>query len=215
MHFVYGYNRVSTKEQNLERGRKNIEDYCNKHNLNLVKVYEDKQSGKNFNRPRYIVLKEDILRAGDILIIPEFDRLGRADETKKELEYFKSKNIRVIFLDIPTTQIDLDSMQDNMAKIIFDCINDMLISFYDLMAKYEYERREKRQKEGMQALKARGEWDKYGRPRVMSKEEFAIHYQQVLDGEITTMDLQRKLKIQRDTYFRYIREYRAEHKKQK
>ena len=45
-------------------------------------------SGKNFDRARYIVLKEDVLRSGDGLIIPEYDRLGRADETKY-LQYLK------------------------------------------------------------------------------------------------------------------------------
>ena len=48
-------------------------------------------SGKNFDRARYIVLKEDVLRSGDGLIIPEYDRLGRADETKY-LQYLKKVN---------------------------------------------------------------------------------------------------------------------------
>ncbi len=48
-------------------------------------------SGKNFERARYIVLKEDVLRSGDGLIIPEYDRLGRADETKY-LQYLKKVN---------------------------------------------------------------------------------------------------------------------------
>lgn len=212
MAYVYGYNRVSTKEQKLDRGRRSIEEYCKKNNLILEKIFEDKQSGKNYNRPRYVVLKEDVLREGDTLIIPEYDRLGRANETKRELEYFKDKNIRVIFLDIPTTQMDLNQMQDNISKMILSCINDMLISFYDLMARTEYERREKRQREGIEALKAKGEWDKYGRPRKMSKEEFAKHYQSVVDGNINTLELQRKLNLHHDTYFRYVREYRANKK---
>lgn len=206
----YGYNRVSTKEQHLERGTKIIEDFCISHKYPLEKVFEDKQTGKNFERIRYTVLKEDVIKSGDTLIVSEYDRLGRADETKKELEYFKENGIRVIFLDIPTTQMDLDSIPDEMAKMILSCINDMLITFYDLIARTEMERKKKRQREGIQAKKDRGEWNDYGRPRKMSKEEFSEHYKRVENNEIGTLALQRELGLNRDTYFRYIREYRKD-----
>lgn len=71
----YGYHRVSTKEQNLERGIKGIEDFCKSRNYKLEKVFVDKMSGKTIDRPRYTVLKEDVLREGDTLIIYELDRL--------------------------------------------------------------------------------------------------------------------------------------------
>lgn len=207
----YGYNRVSTKEQHLDRGRKSIEDFCSQHGYDLVKIFEDKQTGRSFNRPRYVVLKEDVVQAGDTIIIPEYDRLGRADETKLELEYYKSHNIRIIFLDIPTTQIDLTLMTDEMSAAILSCINDMLISFYDLMARTELQRKKKRQLEGIEAKKARGEWDNYGRPRVMSAVEFARHYQRVVDGKMGSLELMRELGLNKDTYFRYVREYKRTH----
>lgn len=203
---VYGYDRVSTKEQNLGRGKKNIEDWCRSNNYNLIKVFEDKQSGKNFDRARYTVLKEDVLQSGDILVIAEYDRLGRADETKNELEYFKKNDIRVIFLDIPTTQIDISSISDEMAKMILNCINDMLISFYDLMARTELQRKRKRQKEGIDNMRIRGEWEKYGRPRVVSKEVFAKEYEKVKNGNLKDCDLCRELRLAKSTYFRYKKE---------
>lgn len=67
----YGYNRTSTREQHLDRGIKEITAYCEQNNLELEKIFTDQQTGKNFNRPRYQVLKEDVLRAGDELIITE------------------------------------------------------------------------------------------------------------------------------------------------
>lgn len=206
----YGYNRVSTKEQHEDRGNNSIREFCKSHNLPLEKIYVDKMTGKNFDRARYIVLKEDVLRPGDALIIPEYDRLGRADETKQELEYFKQKNIRVIFLDIPTTQMDLSAIDDNMARMILNCINDMMISFYDCMARSELERKKKRQKEGYEALRKRGEWDKLGRPRKMSKEDFKMEYQKVINGEIKTTELMKSLELNKDTYFRYVREYKKD-----
>lgn len=207
----YGYNRVSTKEQHLDRGRKSIENFCKERGYYLSKIFEDKQTGKNFERPRYIVLKEDVVQAGDTIIIPEYDRLGRADETKQELEYFKEHNIRIIFLDIPTTQTDLSVLNDEMSIAVLRCINDMLISFYDLMAKTELQRKRKRQKEGIEAKKARGEWGDYGRPRKMSKEDFAQHYIRVVKKEIGSLALMRELGLQQDTYFRYVREYKKDH----
>lgn len=213
--YYYGYNRVSTKEQHEDRGNYNIEAFCKTHNYPLERIYVDKQTGKNYDRARYKVLKEDVLRAGDVLIIPEYDRLGRADETKKELEYFKEHDIRVIFLDIPTTQIDLSLITDEMAKMVMNCINEMLISFYDCLARSELKRKKKRQKEGYEALLKRGEWDKLGRPRKMSKEEFAASYQRVINGEIRTSELMKQLNLNKDTYFRYVREYRAANSEKK
>ena len=72
----YGYHRTSTREQHLDRGIAEITAYCESNNLSLEKIYTDQQTGKNFNRPRYTILKEDVLRSGDELIITEVDRLG-------------------------------------------------------------------------------------------------------------------------------------------
>lgn len=204
----YGYNRVSSKEQHEDRGNTSIENFCAAHNYPLDRIYVDKQTGRNFDRARYKVLKEDILRSGDTLIVPEYDRLGRANETKAELEYFKEKNIRVIFLDIPTTQMDFSTIEDNMAKMILNCINEMLISFYDCLARSELERKKKRQREGYEELRKRGEWDKLGRPRKMSKEDFAEAYKAVINGELKTTELMKKLNLKENTYYRYVREYK-------
>lgn len=208
MGFYYGYNRVSTKEQHLDRGRNKIEQFCKERGYELQKVFEDKKTGKNFDRPRYIVLKHDVLRPGDTLIIPEFDRLGRSDQTKKELEYFSEKKIRVIFLDIPTTYMDFSTVTDSMAQMIMECINHMLIEFYDCLSRSELERKQKRQREGIEQMKNNGNWEKYGRPRCMSKKDFAKEYVKVVNKELRSLELQRKLGLNRDTYFRYVREYK-------
>lgn len=55
----YGYHRTSTREQHLDRGIKEITAYCEQNSLELEKIFTDQQTGKNFNRPRYQVLKED------------------------------------------------------------------------------------------------------------------------------------------------------------
>ena len=105
---IFGYTRVSTKEQHLERGIQEIITFCAEHDLKIDvdrNIKTDKQTGKDFKRSGYISLKECV-RKDDIVIIPEYDRLGRADETARELAYFKEKGVDVIFLDIPTTELD-------------------------------------------------------------------------------------------------------------
>jgi DNA invertase Pin-like site-specific DNA recombinase len=71
----YGYHRTSTREQHLDRGIAEITAYCKQNQLELERIFTDQQTGKNINRPRYQVLKEDVLRSGDELIITEVDRL--------------------------------------------------------------------------------------------------------------------------------------------
>lgn len=150
----YGYHRVSTKEQNLERGIKGIEDFCNNRNYKLEKVFVDKISGKTIDRPRYTVLKEDVLREGDTLIIYELDRLARNKKAiSDELRYYEDHGIRVMILDIPTTTIDLPDEADSMNKLITETINKVIIEIYAMQAETEMQRREKRQREGIEAKK--------------------------------------------------------------
>lgn len=124
----YGYHRTSTREQHLDRGIKEITAYCEQNNLELEKIFTDQQTGKNFNRPRYQVLKEDVLRAGDELIITEVDRLGRnKQETLKELQYYRDNGIRVKILELPTTLMDLSKLDNAMVRMLMETINNMLI----------------------------------------------------------------------------------------
>ena len=116
------------EEQHLDRGIKEITAYCEQNNLELEKIFTDQQTGKNFNRPRYQVLKEDGLRAGDELIITELDRLGRnKQETLKELQYYRDNGIRVKILELPTTLMDLSKLDNAMARMLMETINNMLI----------------------------------------------------------------------------------------
>ena len=74
------------------------------------------------------------------------------------------------------------------------------------MAKAELNRKNKRQKEGIQALKDRGQWNTYGRPRKMDLDAFKREYDRVLNKEIGSLELMRELKLSKNTYFRYIKQ---------
>lgn len=204
---IYGYHRTSTREQHLDRGIKEITEYCQKNGLELQRIFTDQQTGKNYERPRYIVLKNDILRSGDTLIITEVDRLGRNKiATLEELRFFQQQNIRVMILELPTTLQDLSLIDNSMARMIMETVNNMLIELYSAMAQAEIEKKEKRQAEGIQAMKERGEWYKYGRPRKLTLEKFKEEYKLVETKQLKPVDLIKKLKLNPSTYYRYRKE---------
>lgn len=151
---LYGYHRTSTREQHLDRGILEINTYCEQNQLELEKIFTDQQTGKNFNRSRYQVLKEDVLRPGDELIITEVDCLGRNKaETLHELQYYRDNNIRVKILELPTTLMDISKLDNSMAQMLMETVNNMLIELYAAMAQAEIEKKEKRQREGIEAMK--------------------------------------------------------------
>ena len=200
----YGYHRTSTREQHLDRGITEITEYCEQNRLELERIFTDQQTGKNFNRPRYQVLKEDVLRSGDELIITEVDRLGRNKrDTLKELQYFRDHNIRVKILELPTTLMDISKLDNNMARMLMETVNNMLIELYAAMAQAEIEKKEKRQREGIETKKAKEDWSDYGRPSFMSDDEFRIQYQKVVDGYIRQTQLMKELNMSKTTFYRY------------
>ena len=203
---IYGYHRTSTEQQHLDRGIQEITTFCNNNSLTLEKIYTDQQTGKSFNRPRYQVLKEDILRQGDTLIITELDRLGRnKQDTLKELQYFKNKGIRIMILEIPTTLQDLSKLNNSMAQMIMETINNMLIELYATMAQAEIEKKEKRQREGIAAKKARGEWDNYGRPKAQKPENWEETIAKWKQGEITAVKAMELTGLKKTTFYKLLK----------
>lgn len=204
---IYGYHRTSTAEQHLDRGIKEITDFCQKNEYKLERIYTDQQTGKNFSRPRYTVLRDDILRDGDTLIITEVDRLGRNKrDTLNELRILTDRNIRVMILEIPTTLQNITDMDNSMAKMILDTVNHMLIELYAAMAQAEIEKKEKRQREGIEAKKMRGDWDNYGRPRIQKPENWENVVNRWKRKEITAVEAMRLTGIKKSSFYKLLRE---------
>ena len=98
---IVGYARVSTREQNLDRQIKALQQY-----VNPEMIVTDKASGKDFQRDGYQSLKVGIgkLVKGDTLYIKSLDRLSRnKDQAKQEIQYFKAQGIKLKDIDLPTT----------------------------------------------------------------------------------------------------------------
>jgi DNA invertase Pin-like site-specific DNA recombinase len=207
---IFGYHRTSTTEQHLDRGVKSIEDYCKANGLVLDVLFTDQQTGKNFQRPDYQAMKR-VAKANDWIICAEVDRLGRNKEaTLSELNYYKSKNIRVMILELPTTLIDYSKLDNTMASMMMETINNMLIEMYATLAHAEMIKREVRQKQGIQAKKDRNEWSDYGRPAAMDYQKFKVEYAKVVTGQIKPFDLMRQLEMKKSTYYKYAKRYKQE-----
>ena len=124
---VFGYARVSTKEQNLDRQYIALKEQ----GIEERNIIVDKESGKDLDRKGYQLLKGGLLRRGDTLIIKSLDRLSRnKGDIKKELEYFKNEGIRLKVLDLPTTMMDLPEGQE----WVFEMVNNILIEVLGTIA---------------------------------------------------------------------------------
>ena len=201
---IIGYCRVSTKDQDLTRQIESLKEY------GCERIYSDKATGKNFNRPEYNLLKE-ALREGDTLVVHEFDRLGRNKKlTLKELQYFKDNGIRLVALNLPTTQMDTT---DNL---MLETINNIVIELYTMMAQQEIETREKRQREGIDAMPLNKDGKKvssktgnlYGRKEVKYPKNWKNIIQLVENKEITNIEAMRMLGLKKTTFYRLLKQYR-------
>ncbi|RMD00242.1 recombinase family protein [Clostridium autoethanogenum] len=197
---IYGYIRVSTKEQNLDRQREALEEYAKAKGFKYNAIFEDKTTGKNFDRPQYNTLLS-IIKTGDTVVIKELDRLGRNFiETPKELQHLFEKKINVEILDTPL-------MNTGDVKLDYT-INNMLIGFLSYIADKERDKIELRVKEGLQVAKKKG--IKLGRPERKLPQNFKKYYDRWKSNYITAIEFSKLLSVSRATLYRYINKYEIE-----
>ena len=190
---IYGYARVSTREQNEDRQIEALKNF----GVPSENIIIDKCSGKDTERDGYQYLKRQILRNGDTLVIKELDRLSRnKNDIKHELEYFKDKGVRVKILDIPTTLTDFPSEQ----MWVMDMINAILIEVLGSIAENERNKIRTRQREGITAAKKKNV--KFGRPKVAVPDNWNDISEQVKAKELTVSQAIKILNISRSSYYR-------------
>ena len=115
-------------------------------------------------------------------------------------------------LEIPTTLIDFSKFDNSIASMMHETINNMLIELYANLAQTEIEKKEKRQREGIEQKRLRGDWDDYGRPRVMPLDKFAFYYSAVERGRKRPFQLMHELEMTRTTFYRYYHELKQNKK---
>lgn len=207
---IYGYVRVSSREQNKERQIKAITDYVK--DGEIANIYIDKQSGKDFERSKYLELRNKV-RNGDVIVIKEMDRLGRNKQMiKEELEYYKDRDVKIVILNIPTTTMDLSQFGEEMAKSMMEMINNILIEVLSTIAEEERKKIKQRQPEGIAIAKANGVYK--GRKVVTKDElpkEFGKLYKQWKLGYINATQFSKLLGVKsRTTLYKYIKLFKEE-----
>jgi DNA invertase Pin-like site-specific DNA recombinase len=192
----FGYIRVSSKDQN--EGRQ-IESMKEK-GIDERDIFIDKQSGKDFNRDQYQLLKR-IMRKGDVLYIHSLDRFGR--NKAKILEEWNdiTKNIQadIVVLDMPL--LDTTQYKDSLGTLIADLVLQIL----SWMAEEERERIRKRQREGIDLALKNGAV--FGRPKARVTEEFKEVYNRWKSGEITAVKAMQEIEVKKTTFYKLVREY--------
>lgn len=193
----YGYARVSTREQNLDRQIAALREYI----PDERDIITDKESGKSMDRPGYQYLRERLLREGDTLVIKSLDRLGRNKEAvKAELMYYKARHIRVQVLDLPTTMIDLPEEQ----AWVVDMTNNILIEVYASIAEQERMTIRQRQAEGIAAAREKGK--ALGRRAVQPPEGFGEVVRRWRSGEITAAEAMRQTGVKKTTFYKLVKD---------
>lgn len=197
---VYGYIRVSSKEQNEERQRVALVE----RNIPVKNLYIDKQSGKDFQRPQYQKMLRR-LRAGDLLYVLSIDRLGRNyEEIQQQWRALtKEIGIDICVLDMPL--LDTRQGKDLMGTFIADLVLQIL----SFVAQNERENIRKRQAEGIAAAKARGV--AFGRPAKALPDDFAKIVWAWETRQCSFEQSLRQCGMSESTFYRRLREYRVTH----
>ena len=192
----YGYARVSSTEQNLDRQVLALQEYVKPENIVM-----DRQSGKNLDRPGYNALKGIFgLRPGDVLYIVSLDRLSRnKEDIKNEIAWFKAHKVRLMILDLPSSMVQVPENQE----WIIDMIQNILIEVLASMAEQERLIIRKRQREGIEAAKKKGKH--LGRPYLKVSDNFDEVYAEWKAGAITARAAQKKLGMFSTSFYRQAR----------
>lgn len=193
---IYGYSRVSTKDQNLDRQLVELKKFVGDRF-----IFQDKLSGKDFDRPQYQLMRK-VAQKGDIIYVKSLDRLGRnKSQVKEELEYYKNEGVRVKVLDIPTTMMEIPEGQE----WLMDMINNLLIEVLATMAEQERVNIKQRQAEGIAIAKEKGVYK--GRKKIEVDDTFKKAYDKWKAGEITAVKAMELTGLKRNTFYRRVSEY--------
>ena len=191
---VYGYARVSAKDQKLDRQLIELHNF----GISEENIYCDKQSGKNFDRTNYQTLKK-LLKEGDLLVIKSIDRLGRNyDMIIEEWSYItKTINCDIVVLDMNL----LDTRCENK-NLVGRFIADIVLQILSFVAENERNNIKQRQAEGIKLAKEKGV--RFGRPKIKLPNNFKEIVKQYNNKEINFETALHKTKMTKSTFYKYI-----------
>ena len=188
----YGYARVSSKDQNAER------QLIALRNFGVEKIFIDRQSGRNFDRPQYKKLLRK-LKPNDVLVVKSIDRLGR--NYTEILEQWRiitvKKQASIVVIDLPL--LDTRRYKDLLGTLIADLILQIMSAFSQI----ERDFIKQRQAEGISAAKARGV--KFGRPPLKRPENYPAVRDDWLAKKISARQASKLLGVNPQTFLKWIR----------
>lgn len=194
---TYYYARVSSGEQNLDRQL----DAFRKLGAEEKYIFTDKASGKNLERENYMLLRNNILRPGDTLVIKSLDRLSRNKlDIKNELEYYRQNNIRVKIIDLPTTMVEYQGQE-----WIIDMVNNLVIEVLSSIAEQERAEIKKRQAEGIAVAKKMGK--KFGNQPFVYPDNWDEVYFKWKNHQIKGTEAAALVGVTKSTFYKYIKIY--------
>lgn len=194
---IYGYVRVSTKDQNEDRQIKSMIEY----GISEERIFIDKQSGKDFQRAEYQTLKRMLKDSkGSLLVIHSIDRLGRNyKEIIKEWQDLTTEckaDIKVLDMPLLDTTLHKD--------LLGTFISDLILQVLSFVAEQERNNIKKRQEEGIAVAKAKGR--KFGRPKAQITEEFIVEWKKWKNGEQTANQTMINTNTKRTTFYKLVKE---------
>ena len=200
------YMRVSTTAQNLDRQEDALMKFASFDENGKPYLYCDKASGKDMQREGFQEMFR-AMRPGDTLYVKSIDRIGRnKHQIKQYLEKLRNKQIRIKIIDIPTTMHDFPSEQDWVA----DMINNILIEVYTSIAEQERNTILQRQREGIDAAKAKGRH--LGRPIIEYPPDWSHLYKLWEKGIISSKEFMIKVDMKKSTFYAKVKKYRQQQK---
>ncbi|MEK3886622.1 recombinase family protein [Bacillus sp. FSL K6-3431] len=191
----FAYIRVSDKDQNEDRQVQTMK----KEGIDDRDVFIEKMSGKNFDRPKYQLLKQ-LVRNGDEIVFDSITRMGRTmNETLKEYEWFVENGIQLKFIKEP--MINTSDEQDDIIKV---AIQKVILTVLAAFAEKERIDSKIRQAEGIQAAKDKGKH--LGRPHAVITPEFLQAHKQWINKEITAVAAMKMANMSKTTFYRKVKE---------
>ncbi len=193
---IYGYVRVSSRDQNEDRQMIAMRA-CDVPEKN---IYIDKLSGKDFNRPQYKKMVRK-MKKGDVMYLKSIDRLGRNyEEIIEQWQYLsKTKGIDIVVIDMPL----LDTRRGK--DILGTFLSDIVLQVLSFAAQNERENIKQRQAEGIAAAKQRGV--RFGRPEHAIPDDFMQFRRKWKHHEITAKQAADQLGITRNSFYYYAKKY--------
>lgn len=193
----YGYIRVSTKEQNIDRQLNCM--YAQ--GLDNKNIFIDKQSGKDFNRNEYQKLK-NMLKSGDLLIIKSIDRLGRNYDMI--IEEWRTL-VNILNIDIQVLDMPLLDTRAEGRNLIGKFISDIVLQILSFVAENERDNIKLRQAEGIRIAKEKGKH--LGRPKIILPNNFKNIANKYKNKEITLAEALSALNMNRSSFYKNLKAF--------